>query len=114
MKAVLASALAALVLAVGTRAVAGEKPATPPAAATAAAGAVAKLDINRASVDELVGVPGIGPRMAQAIIELRTKKGSFTTFDELLQVRGIKERTLKAIAPYFAVLTPPAATTQSR
>ena len=102
MKIVLACALAALALIVATHAGAGEKPAPVAVAATAP-----KLDLNRASVEELVSVPGIGPRMAQAIVDFRASKGSFTTFEELLQVRGVKEKTLKAITPYFAALTPP-------
>lgn len=108
-KSILAGAIAALVLTLGTAAAAAEKSA--PAAAEAT---VAKLDLNRATIEELVGVPGIGPRMAQAIVDFRTSKGSFTSFDELLQVRGIKDKTLKAIAPYFTALTKPAATQPSR
>lgn len=109
MKTALACAFAVLAFTVGSHAAAGEQP--PPAAAAATA---PKLDLNRATVDELVGVPGIGPRMAQAIVDLRTSKGSFATFEELLQVRGIKEKTLKAITPYFATLTTQPASSPAR
>ena len=69
-----------------------------------------KLDLNRASLDDLVGVPGIGPRMAQAIIDLRSKTGSFKRIEELLGVSGIKEKKLASIAVYLDIVTPQAAT----
>lgn len=107
-KSILAVTFAALLVTLGSHAVAGET--TTPAGAAAAQ----KIDLNRASLEDLVAIPGIGPRMAQAIVELRTSKGGFTAFEELLQVRGIKEKTLKAITPYFAALTKPAAPPPSR
>jgi len=63
-----------------------------------------KLDLNRASRDELVGVPGIGPRMAQAIVDLRTKKGSFKKVEDLLEVTGIKEKKLASLSGYLEVI----------
>lgn len=65
-----------------------------------------KLDLNRASLDELLGVPGIGPRMAQAIIDLRSKTGSFKRIEELLAVSGIKEKKLASIAAFVDVIAP--------
>lgn len=62
-----------------------------------------KLDLNRATQEELVGVPGIGPRMAQAIVELRSGKGSFTRIEDLLVVTGIKEKKLAEIAEYLEI-----------
>jgi len=63
-----------------------------------------KLDLNRASHEELIAVPGIGPRMAQAIVDLRAKKGSFARIDELLEVTGIKEKKLAALSVYVEVV----------
>jgi competence protein ComEA len=65
-----------------------------------------KLDLNRASREDLVGVPGIGPSVAQAIVDLRSKKGSFTRLEELLEVTGIKEKKLASIAGYLEVQPP--------
>jgi len=42
--------------------------------------------------------------MAQAIVALRTSKGSFTRVEELLEVTGIKEKRLAAIAGYLEVI----------
>jgi competence ComEA-like helix-hairpin-helix protein len=77
-----------------------------PATAVAAAGQPRKLDINRATMEELVGVPGIGSNMAKAIVGLRSKKGSFSKIDELLEVRGIKEKKLAALSEYLTVVAP--------
>ena len=65
-----------------------------------------KLDLNQVSREELVGVPGIGPSMAQAIVDLRSKKGSFTRVEDLLEVTGIKEKKLASIAVYLEVKPP--------
>lgn len=67
-----------------------------------------KLDLNRASLEELVGVPGIGPRMAQAIVDLRSKKGAFKQVEDLREVTGIKKKKFASIAGYFEIRTLPA------
>lgn len=67
-----------------------------------------KVDVNKATVAQLEGVPGIGPRMAQAIVELRAKKGSFAHLDELLEIRGIGEKNLAALSAYLFAPPPTA------
>lgn len=106
--------LAALLLAPGIATAAERKTAQePPASSTRAL--QQKLDLNRVSLEELVGVPGIGPRMAQAIVDLRLKKGSFKQIEDLLEVTGIKKKKLAAIAGYLEVraLPAPIATTST-
>ena len=86
---------------------AAERKAAPEAPAVTVVGELPrKLDLNRVSREELVGVPGIGPAMAQAIVDLRSKKGSFTRVEDLLEVTGIKERKLASIAGYLEVKLP--------
>ena len=80
------------------------KVAQEPSATVTAKALAQKLDLNRVSHDELVGVPGIGPRLAQQILDLRTKKGSFKRIEELLEVTGIKEKKLASIAGYIEVV----------
>lgn len=46
-------------------------------------------NINRASVDDLVLLPGIGQRRARAIVAYRTEHGPFASFDDLTAVPGI-------------------------
>ncbi|MGO4372693.1 ComEA family DNA-binding protein [Paenibacillus sp. MCAF20] len=53
-----------------------------------------KLDINRATAEELDALKGIGPAKAQAIVDDREKNGPFATVNDLLRVRGIGEKLL--------------------
>lgn len=96
--------LGILVLAPGIVAAGEGKPAQEKPAVAAAREIPRKLDLNRVSAAELVGVPGIGPSTAQAIVDLRSKKGAFTRVEELLEVTGIKERKLAALAAYLEVI----------
>ncbi|HZM69905.1 MAG TPA: helix-hairpin-helix domain-containing protein [Candidatus Cryosericum sp.] len=56
-----------------------------------------KVNINAATVDELVTLPGIGPSYAQRIVEYREKNGPFKKVEDLLNVRGIGEKTFERI-----------------
>jgi competence ComEA-like helix-hairpin-helix protein len=49
----------------------------------------ARIDINTATLDELVALPGIGPVLAQAVVEYRAKHGPFETPDDITHVKGI-------------------------
>lgn len=62
-----------------------------------------KLNINTATFEELLDLPGIGKVLAQRIIEYRTEKGKFLALDELMEVRGIGEKLLERIKPYLTV-----------
>jgi competence protein ComEA len=65
-----------------------------------------KVILNTAGVDDLMRLPGIGQRRAEAIIELRTRLKRFRRAQDLLRVRGIGPRSLKRLMPHF-VLDPP-------
>ena len=62
-----------------------------------------RLDLNRASAEDLLLVPGIGERLAAQIINLRLAKGGFGDIEELLAVPGIKDKRLKNLAGYLMV-----------
>ncbi|HLL75494.1 MAG TPA: ComEA family DNA-binding protein [Pyrinomonadaceae bacterium] len=50
------------------------------------------VNINRAAREELERLPGIGPALAQRIVEHRERHGAFRRVEHLLVVRGISER----------------------
>jgi comEA protein len=60
-----------------------------------------KLDINEAAEEELVILPGIGPKKARAIVDWRDNNGPFENVDQLENVRGIGPRTLEGLRPYI-------------
>jgi competence protein ComEA len=62
-----------------------------------ASGTPGLVDLNRATLDELDELPGVGPSTAQAILDERDRRGGFTTVDELLDVRGIGDAKLAAL-----------------
>jgi competence protein ComEA len=59
-----------------------------------------RLDVNRASADELTLIPGIGPKLAQRIVDERTRRGGFTNLTELRSVRGLGPKIWLRVAPF--------------
>jgi competence protein ComEA len=76
-----------------------------PAAAAATAPSGERINVNTASAEELTALPGIGPSYAQRIIEYREKNGPFRKVEDLLNVRGIGEKTLERIKDKVTVGT---------
>ncbi|MCX7817301.1 MAG: helix-hairpin-helix domain-containing protein [Syntrophales bacterium] len=64
------------------------------------------LDINNVSYQDLILVPGIKEVTAKRIIEMREKKGKFSSMSELLAIRGIKEKRLADIKRYLQIREP--------
>ena len=56
-----------------------------------------RVNINTAGVDELVALPGIGKAYAERIVEYRQKNGPFKKVEDILNVRGIGEKTFERI-----------------
>jgi comEA protein len=63
----------------------------------------AKININTASASELESLPRIGPKVAQRIVDFRTKNGSFKTVEELMKVQGIGEKIFAEIKDRITV-----------
>lgn len=55
-----------------------------------------KININTASVEELVKLEKIGPQYAQRIVEYREKEGAFTQPEDIMKVKGIGPQTYEA------------------
>jgi competence ComEA-like helix-hairpin-helix protein len=64
-----------------------------------------RLDLNGADSAELVLLPGVGPALAGRILAARSLKGRFASTRDLLEVRGIGEKTLAKLLPKVAVRT---------
>lgn len=74
------------------------------AATTPGAGSSSELvNINTASAAELQTLSGIGPSMAQSIIDERTKNGAFASVDDLMRVSGIGEKKFAKIKDCICV-----------
>ncbi|MBI3261395.1 helix-hairpin-helix domain-containing protein [Candidatus Berkelbacteria bacterium] len=54
-----------------------------------------KININSASASELESLPSIGPKLAERIIEYRTANGSFKSIEEIINVKGIGDKTFE-------------------
>jgi competence protein ComEA len=61
------------------------------------------IDINKASLDDLIMIPGIGEKTAWQIIQLRNKYGGFKKIDDLMAIRGIKEKKITKLKGYFYI-----------
>ena len=62
-----------------------------------------KIDLNQATLENLMELPGIGPAKAMAIIEFREKYGPYSEINELLYVPGIGEVQLNQILPFIRI-----------
>jgi competence protein ComEA len=65
----------------------------------AAAPAKPTVNLNTATVDQLTTLPGIGAKTAELIIEYRTKSGGFKKIEELMNIKGIGEKTFLKLKP---------------
>jgi comEA protein len=69
----------------------------------------AKININTAPASELETLPRIGPKVAQRIVDFRTKNGNFKRVEEIMKVQGIGEKVYETIKDLITVgaETPP-------
>ncbi len=78
-------------------------PAMSPVATVPPAKAISKVNLNRASADELQVLPGIGPVLAQRMVDWRKAHGRYRTVDDLQEVKGIGKKRLEQLRPLVTV-----------
>lgn len=81
-------------------------PAEPPPPSTAprvsrepAATGSSRVSLNQADVSALTALPGVGPALAQRIVNRREQVGPFARLDELQQIRGIGSALVERLRP---------------
>jgi competence protein ComEA len=79
------------------------QPAKAPAASKARATASAPVNLNSATAAQLQTLPGIGASAAQRILDYRQKNGSFKKIEELMNVKGIGEKSFLKLKPLITV-----------
>lgn len=74
--------------------------------AAAQAPAAPAINVNTATAGDLQKLPGVGPAMAARIIEYRDKNGGFKKVEDLMNVKGIGEKTFLKLKPLVTIAPP--------
>ena len=77
--------------------------AAPKAEAALASQPAAIVNVNKATAEELQSIRGIGPSLAERVIQYRAEHGRFEKVEDLTQVRGIGEAKLQKIKNQVSV-----------
>lgn len=83
-----------------------EAPRRAPASAPASASASAPINLNSASAAQLETLPGVGKATAERILEYRQKNGNFKRIEDLMNVRGVGEKSFLKLKPLVTVSAP--------
>ena len=78
----------------------------PPTTSTSrptAPSATGPIDLNTATLDQLDDLPGVGPVLAQRILDYRTEHGRFTTIDQLQEVSGVGTKKYEDLKPHVRI-----------
>ncbi len=70
---------------------------------SASSASIEKININTCTAEDLQTLPGIGPALAQRIIDYRSKHGYFSSVADLAKVEGIAESRLEILWNYITV-----------
>lgn len=62
-----------------------------------------KIDINKATVEQLMEIKGIGEKYAERIVEYRDENGPFKQIEDVMEVKGIGTKTFEEIRDLITV-----------
>jgi competence protein ComEA len=81
------------------------QPTVPPASASSnpTTAPNAPVNLNTATLDELDALPGVGPVLAQRILDYRTQNGPFTTIDQLQEVPGVGPKKFDSLKSHVRI-----------
>ncbi|HKC55681.1 MAG TPA: helix-hairpin-helix domain-containing protein [Vicinamibacterales bacterium] len=97
----LMAAIAAIALSAPSLSAQSKVPAPKPTATAAA-----PVNLNTATAEQLATIPGVGPKMAERIIDYRQKNGGFKKVEDLMNVSGVGEKSFLKMKPLIAVTAP--------
>ena len=92
------AAIAAIALSAPALSAQSKAPAPKPAATAAA-----PVNLNTATAEQLATIPGVGPKMAERIIDYRQKNGGFKKIEDLMNVKGIGEKSFLKLKAHLSV-----------
>ena len=98
---ILLAAIAAIALSASPSSAQGKAPAPKPTATAAA-----PVNLNTATAEQLATIPGVGPKMAERIIDYRQKNGGFKKVEDLMNVSGVGEKSFLKMKPLITVTAP--------
>lgn len=62
-----------------------------------------KVNLNKATVEELAEVPGLNKELAQKVVEKRKENGEFVDLEELLDIEGIDNNLLRSLRKHLFI-----------
>ena len=68
-------------------------------AGPAKAATATKIDLNKATLEQLIKMPGLTSALAKSIVEYRAKSGPFKAPEDLLKVKGVTKEILNKLSP---------------
>jgi competence protein ComEA len=81
-----------------------QRAAKPPVAAAVSTEIV---NLNSSTAAQIAALPGIGPKTADLVVQYRVKNGPFKKIEEIMNVRGVGEKSFLKIKDRLTVAAPP-------